>query len=101
MLDKLKAECERGITIDRPMCIRAASPSKLEAAGSESTRAAAAVRSPAVALGTVGGNCWLQHAQLVDIRGATSEEGCELVSGLDSDETNGLRLVPPLGNLLK
>ena len=54
--------------VGRQVRIRAvaASPSKLETTGSESARAAAAVHSRAVALGTVGENCWLQHVQLVD-----------------------------------
>ena len=40
-------------------------PSKLETVGLESARAAAAFCSRAVALGTVGGSCGLQHAQLL------------------------------------
>ena len=54
-------------SVDRQTRIRAvaASPSKLETVGSESARAAAAVRSRAVALGTVGGNCLAAACRLL------------------------------------
>ena len=53
-----------------------------------SARAAAIVRSRAVALGTVGGNCWLQHVQLVNICESTSKGDCEPEHELDRDETS-------------